>query len=151
VSPFHFSLKKLHRFQNQKKRLAEIQTMLCKSKFDAAVNHLRLLNEQFLTLSSNRDIQLARNAALAISHRRHLDTLRNEIAVAQEKTDRAELEWQQAVEYGHQVNARLEGYNMIYQTEKSEYMTEVAKSEANELLDTVMKQWQDQQGETSNG
>lgn len=147
---FHFSLTKLHRLQKQKKHLADIELMQTRANLDAAVARRKELEDRLEQLVSKLTRMKSANPEFIQSHHDLAKQLHIKIEESLQEVREAEGQWQNAVANSKRENTSLEGFELAYQSELSEFRVELERSDQAEQTDNILRTWQTEQGVSNN-
>ena len=149
MSESHFSLGKLHKYQQQKRRLAELETLRARADLDRRVQQLNDLHVRFdeVTAACHRD--LAGESHLTRGHRDVLEHLRREIELARAGVDECMTRWQQSLAATTEESIKSESYETLRREEQAASEAAVQKAELVALSEIIMRQWARVEGETT--
>ena len=142
-----FSLWKLHKFQKQKQRMAELETARCKLELDESVQRLQNLCEQFDQAARISESDLAQSGWLASGHRDLLEHLQREIDSARDCVVTNTAQWKRKLAEGTREKIRAESYETLNREEQLAQENANRKSELIQLTEIIMRQWARPEGE----
>jgi len=146
MKKFEFSVEKLRRYQQQKLRLAELEIQRARMVLDQSVSQLELLRVRFDDVARCCRDDMEREQNLTHACQDVMQQLQIEIRVADDAVKENHVKWQQIAQLGTLERIKSESYEVLRETEKTAHETEVAKTEMNELSETIMRTWAEKQG-----
>ncbi|MGI9516413.1 MAG: flagellar export protein FliJ [Pirellulaceae bacterium] len=148
---FHFSLNKVHKYQGQKRRLAEMELARCKSELDQSIQQLKELNHHFDEVTQASHAGMNQGSQLTHAHRDLLEHLRTAIEFARQVVNQNMAKWQHTLAGVTAEKIRDESYEMLRRDERAAHTDAEQQAEGVTLSEIIMRQWAFSEGENSNG
>ena len=146
MKKFEFSVEKLRRYQQQKLRLAELEIQRARMVLDQSISQLKALRVRFDDVARCCQEDMKREQDLTHACQDVMQQLQVEIRAADEAVQQNQVKWQQIAQLGTLERIKSESYEVLRESEKTAHATEMAKSEMNELSETIMRTWVEKQG-----
>ncbi len=147
MSRTHFSIAKLHKYQKQRQRLAEMEAARCKAELDRSVQRLNDLYVRFDQVTDASHQDLSGGARLAHAHQDVLKHLRHEIDSAREGVDQKMANWHHKVAASTAERIKAESYELLEHEQQAARTVAAEKAELNDLSEIIMRQWSRPEGE----
>lgn len=151
MKKFHYSLNKVHKYQSQKRRLAEMELARCRLELDQSIQLVKELCRRFDHVTKASHDGMSQGSQLTHAHRDLLDHLRTTIESARKTVNQNMAKWQHTLAAVTAEKVRDESYEMLRRDEQAAHTAALQQADVVAITEIIMRQWAFSEGENSNG